>query len=191
MKRALIITGVVVGLVVVVVALSFSGIWRREVTADEKELLITIADIAPYVPDTTFEGDGDFIAKRNLDGSWELEYRFEGGGISLDSEAEIYRTTREAKQGFRDRISAYAIGVKIGGGDTRLVPKEKLLDVGESNHVAMMQRGYVKLGNVVVLQKHNMVLSLLLTGLYFDDRDDLNTLFQPKVAQIEKMKTGE
>lgn len=180
-------SGIVIAVVVII---SFRGIAsRHELTPEEKGLLVQIDDFVAFgvVPrhGTYFE---EFTAKRNLDGSLELEYVYQSdageNAIVIKSEAEVCRDVKAAKESFSGRVSAYRMGVKLGSPKTLvLVPDPSLLSVGEERFAGMLRRNGAAAGNMVVARQHKTVYSLIIGSVFLGSKDDLDALLEPKLAK--------
>jgi hypothetical protein len=180
MKKKLIIPIVAVPLIVAaLVAVGYFGISKRSVRPDEQAFLVTVSDLRPFLPELPSTG-GVFVAKRNFDGTTELEYEFDGEDVLIDSEAEIFSTVPLAQEGFRHRVMAYQVGMKASQSKARIVEAKGLFDAGSDNFAAYIQHGDLKLGNVIVTRRDKTVFALLLTGLYFDTKEDLTDVLGPK-----------
>ncbi len=169
--------------VATVILVSFKGVSSRDVRDDERRLLVTVDNLAPYA---VIPGDRSlcesYIAKHNIDGSLELEYEYdtEKDPMSEDvlffkSEAEISDTVPLAKESFATRISAYKMGSSLVSG-RKLQEKPSLFSLGEDNYAAIITQDGNPIGNVVVTRKGATVHSLVILGVYFDEREHLESL---------------
>jgi hypothetical protein len=128
-----------------------------------------------------------FKAKRNLDGSLELEYDYEsekrGATFALHSEAEVSATAKDAEGSFQARVSAYKLGVRLAAKQgTRLVDQPALPGVGESNYLGQMCVGNKPAGSTVVVRQGRTVFSVQLSGVFIDDAEDWQALLAPRLA---------
>ena len=107
--------------VAVVAAISFRGVApRSELTAAEKSLLVQVDDLVAFgIVPRTGRTTESFRAKRNVDGSLELEYAYRGEDatppFSLKSEAEVCETDVSAADSLAARVSAYRLGFRLAG----------------------------------------------------------------------------
>lgn len=192
-RKTIIIGGAIVGGVLffvlaaaALVSLSFTGVSSRDVREDERHMLVTINDLAPYA---TIPGDRSlcesYIAKRNVDGSLEVEYKYDTDEdpeaeefLLLKSETETSGTVRLAKESFANRVAAYKMGASLVSGG-RLQEDSSLFSLGEDNFAAISTLDGDVIGNIVVTRKGNVVYSLLIYGLYLDEREQLESLLKP------------
>ncbi len=179
----------VVGAVVGVVALSYRGLApRTELTAAEKSLLVQVGDLVAFgVVPNAGEHTETFKAKRNLDGSVELEYEYastaDGARFVLHAEAEISATSKDAQASFWARVKAYQVGVRWSARKgTRLIDQAKLPDLGADNYVGQVCVGGKPAGSTVVVWQGKTVFSVQLSGLFIDAADDLKALLAPRLA---------
>jgi len=169
------------------------GCSSREIRDEEKTLLVTIRDLEEFGVVTNDQTNGEtYLVKRNLDGSTEIEYEYDSERDSvntnylwLKSEAEVNETVELANSAFDDRISAYKLGASLGSGELEIIEDPKLFTLGDESFSAFFEKDGIKLGNVLVIRKDNIVFSLLLTGIYFDDPQLLHNLMSPKLEKVD------
>lgn len=191
-KKTIVIGGAVVGgllcvllVAVALVAISFHGVSSRGVREEEKHQLITVDKLAAYaeIPGNRSLCES-YTAKRNIDGSLELEYAYDTDNdpnaeefLFLKSEAEMSDTLRLAQESFAGRVSAYKMGTSLVAG-RNVQEKPGLFLLGEDNFAAIVAQDSKVIGNIVVTRKGTTVHSLLLYGIYFDEREPLESLFE-------------
>lgn len=178
----------VVGLAAAVVAFGYfavKGVSTDAPTDVQKRLVLSARSFEP------FEVELDpkcikFTSKRNLDRtrSIELEHDCEGSKVYISSGAEISPSVRDARESFLLSVGAYRTGVAIGAGE--LQPREDLLPVGEQRYAAIIRNGGNPVGNVFVVRQGRVLHSLLITGVYFDDPDDVRDLFAPLLEESKR-----
>lgn len=162
-----------------------------EMSESERALLIPVSDMERYGarclnPDAA----ESYSAKRNLDGSLELEYEYdweeddEGAPpVWIVSEAEINANAEDASESLEYRVKAYALGIAASGADVDVVEDADLFPWGDEAYAARtVSEGYT-LGNIVVVRQGRTVLSLLTLGLDLE-RDQLRSLFEPRMLAV-------
>ena len=148
--------GIIIGILAgaVLLALGYYGVSRRAMSNSEKGYLISADVLVPLIlPDQT--GKSSYLAKRNIDGFLELEYKYESEDVFLKSEAEIFKTVYLAKEGFKRRVQAYSVTFSFQS-DVVIAPIVDAVSIGDTNVVAFLQSDNENMGNIVVIRKkHN------------------------------------
>lgn len=177
------------GMICVAAALVYfgaRGISSRAPTDAEKRLVLDAAALEPYgaQPDAKC---GTYRAKRHLDASLEIEYEHdcEGADLYVVSGAEIARSTRDARQSYPLAIGAYRTGMLFGE-NIKLQPRADLLTIGDQHYAALVTKDGKPIGNVFVVRQGRVVHSLLLIGLYFDDRETVEELMGRVVEEAKR-----
>ncbi len=192
-RNTLLITFGVAAGVALLVAAGYFGISGRAPTEAEKALLVTARDLAPYgITASDSPACETWSAKRNLDFSLEIEYEYDAdadpdsdGDVTwFLCQAEINLTPREGRKSFHMTVAAYRTGFFLGGGKITCVEVPGLVAIGEQNYAARLVVGTQTVGNIVVTQKGDTVLSLIFTGVQIDDPDILRELLAPRLARI-------
>lgn len=192
-KNTLIAVGAVAGAAIFfclviagLIALSITGIASRKVSEDERSRLVTIDTLAEYC---TISGERSLcessVTRHNLDGSLEVEYTYDSSNdpkakdfLFVNSTAETDRTTRLARETFRCNVGVYKLGTKLAKG-VKLEKQPDLFSLGDDNYAANVTRDGKIIGTVVVTRKGKTVYSLCVYGIYFGERDTLESLLGP------------
>ncbi len=171
------------------------GCAATSVRDHEKELLLTITDIAATgvaVGKTSEEGE-KFAARRFINGTTEVEYEYDSENdpanseiVIFYSEADTYRNEDLAIKGFYDAIEAYTLGAKASSSDIEVEEVPNHFVLGEQNYSAYLEVDGVRFGNIVVTRKDKMVYSLLLAGPYLRKTETLNYLIGPKLDMVDE-----
>ncbi|MEM8954705.1 MAG: hypothetical protein AAGD22_11180 [Verrucomicrobiota bacterium] len=190
MKKVLIVFGSVaaaIALLGVLFYIGARGVSVRPMFEDEKELLLPLSCFNPeYASQFSFEKCESFLAKTNIDGSLELEYRYDSDRdpnspfLFYTSEAEINRSIKDAETSFSMSIAAYKTGVALVKGRT-IAPLTDFFTLGERNYAARIEDDGIQVGNIVVTRQGKIVHSLLVIGMTFDSRDEIEALMSPVV----------
>ncbi|MBN1317369.1 MAG: hypothetical protein JXA42_17945 [Anaerolineales bacterium] len=179
----------------VVICLVFVACSTKEIKEEEKALLVTIRDLEGYGVIVKYPAKGEsFQVKTNLGDSTEIEYEYDSEkdpesteNLWIKSEAEILDNDELASTEFDDRISAYKLGAFLGNSDVEIREDPELFSLGDENFSAYFELDGKKFGNVLVVRKGNVVLSLLIAGLYFDDPLLLHELMAPRLKQVDSI----
>lgn len=177
----------------ILLSLIIMGCSTTSVTEEEKNLLITIYDIAAAgieVGHTTNAGE-KYAARRFVNGTTEVEYEYDSENdpenskiVIFYSEADTYRNEDLAIEGFYDAIEAYNLGAKVGSEDIDVVETPSHFTLGEQNYSAFLEVDGVRFGNIVVARKNTLVYSLLLAGPYIRTSQTLHALIGPKLDMV-------
>jgi hypothetical protein len=171
---------------VMLVLVGAAGCTEEEVKQADRPLLVTIEDLEPYDYDLDHLAHlQSFRRIRNLDGSLEIEYEFETPDTSeqilyLSVTAGYERTAREAVATYRMDKGAVGVGSRIGGVSVKEEPG--FYRWGDESYFGFFvtkegQRG----GNVFAARAGNRTYLLILSGIYFDDREEWAAFIEPKL----------
>jgi hypothetical protein len=179
----------------------YKGVGAREASGDERKLVITTASLSQFGIDGLDPKAEKLTSKRSLDGAREIECEYESGEMFFVSNAEIHRRPRDAKESFALTIGAWKTGLALGttakiepapdliGGVVRasgLLPGGE--QAGDLQQTDDRYAGYIKndgkiVGNVFLVRNGRVLHSLLISGVYFDDPEDVRTLIAPLIAE--------
>lgn len=176
--------------------LGMTGISSREPSVEEKQSLVTIRDLEPYGAEIAeAEKREVWKAKRNLDGTLEIEYEYDpdlaigpGDNITLQSSVDIEHTEKDARQTFSLNIAACKTGMRIYGVKTR-DQQHTMADVDQS-YFALVVKDEKPVGNMVNVRKGKHVYSLLVIGIFFNDPVTLEEILREKIERGERSLKG-
>jgi hypothetical protein len=177
-----------IGFAAAVVAFGYfavNGISSGPPTDAQKRLVLNAAAFDSYDLDLDPKCV-KLTSKRGLDRTHEIEFEHdcEGTTLYISSGAEISPTAREARESFLLSVGAYRTGVAIGDGE--LQPRDELLPLGEQHYAAVLRKGGNPVGNVFVVRQGRVLHTLMVTGLYFEDADDVRGLFTPLLEESRR-----
>jgi len=200
MRKALIVLGILAAALLALVLLFWigaRGVSSRPPTQAEKRLLVPasrlgawgIADLKPGTCER-------YVAKRNLDGSLELEYEYDSDRdpesqkyLFFKSEAEINSSLDDATTSFRMQIVAYRTG--MWAVRRRMEELPDLLSLGDQSYAAVIRHDEEPIGNIAVVRQGKIVHSLVIIGVYFSEPKDLEALLCPVLDQSKETSDGE
>lgn len=160
------------------------GFDERQPTEAEKKLLIAPSALASFGAGKLDGGAVRYSAKRNFDRSIELQCEHDKEGFYFISGAEIHRSKRDARESFRLQILAYKGGVSIGSG--QLQNANTLIGSGDERYAGYIRKNGNIVGNVFAIRQGRVVHTLLLTGIYFSEREDVEALFAPLLEEARR-----
>ncbi len=177
----------------------FSGCKEIEITDQQKELLITASDLTDYIDyDIDVESCENYKGIKNLDGSIELDYEFDyeknennESPLYISSGIEYDKTVLDAKENFKILVGAFKIGAFIGNKDVKIVKDDNLLNWGDESYCAYMELDGIKLGNIFAFRKENKIISLIITGTYFDDKETVSEFFLDKLNAFSESSVSD
>ncbi len=172
------------------------GISTREPTAAEKTMLLTSEVFEQYGFTNLFhETCGSYSAKLNIDGSTEVEFEYdnslhaESDVFYLQSDAMLEPTEKDAEESFKIMVGAMKVGLKIGG--CRAEEQAGLCTLGDRNYAAtIFNAENYPAGTMAVIRNGRIMHSLMVVGIYFDTREDLEELLAPVISGASPEKFG-
>jgi len=201
MKRAVLILLITVAGLALVALIGFGfyqvsvrGVARHELTDAERRLIVTVASLAQFgVQRDVCHACESLIAKRNFDGSIEIEYDYDSElgpegteYLSFSSEAQIDASVRNAHESFNGQVAAYKIGIAgIANREIREQPEK--LKIGDESYWATVYTKNKELGTVVVVRNKRVTHSLLIFGMFFGSAGSLDTLLRPVIDESSQM----
>lgn len=166
--------------------LGMKGVSHRQPTAREEQAVFTMADLEAWgVEQTKLSEREEWNAKKNFDGSLEIEYEYDpeksgdDDAFSLISSVEINPTEKDARESFGMAVTAYSVGLKIGG--TTSQKQEIALPWADQSHFALIQHSNITVGNMAVIRKGKRLHAIVLIGHVFENPAELAEAMRPKV----------
>jgi hypothetical protein len=168
------------------VILGVKGVASRAPTAAERRLLVSVGELGQFgISNLNRDLCESHVAKRNLDGSLEIEYEYDSDRdaeseelLFFKSEAEINSSVSDAEECFGMRIAAYKAGASLVQG-RRIEENPALFSLGDQRYSALITQDGSVIGNVLVVRQGTVVHSLLMMGRYLSDPEDLEHLLKP------------
>lgn len=162
----------------------FFAMYEKPITAEEQALLVTPAELQPYLLFDAPTG-GTFTAKRSWNGAAEFRYELQDKRLLLISEAERFPAESLAKKGFRTRVKAYSSGMREMTPGAAFVDAPELFAGGDENYASYIQHRDRKLGNIIVTRRGSTVFALVLTGVFIGDKETLAGILGPKLERAK------
>jgi hypothetical protein len=169
--------------------LGATGISRRAPNDEERQAVVTIRDLEPLGARVAHQDQREvWLAKRNFDGSLEISYEYDpdrapgkGHEFTVRSSVEIDPSESSARETYGLTIGAYDLGLRVGGAQSRQLPHT--MAGADQSHFALILKNDHPVGNMAVVRQDKRVHGLLITGLYFDDPRQLESLLRPTVTR--------
>ena len=168
------------------VALYMYGADDQVVTAADREVVLTMAEVAAFVSDFEPQPAFESIEKvRFFDGSFEIDYTYEDPQEVepyLNSAATVERSSSDAALSYSGIKSGYRIGLSAAGSD--LVPRDDLFGWGDKSELWIIENEGAPVGNIFIGRKGGLVFNVMLSGVYFDD-EAIAELLAPVLDRLE------
>lgn len=172
------------------------GLPPRLPTKDEISMLLTIDSFADYgFTNMPKEACESWLAKPNKDGSTQVEYEYDSeldpgsDYIYLLSTVELNRSEADATQTFKKAIGAMKLDVGMFEG-AGIEEQPNLIDMGDESYTALITSEGEPAGNIVVIRDGRIIHMLMVTGIYFDEKDRLEELFITPLVNTDPEKFG-
>ncbi len=167
-----------------------TGISNREPTDAEREVVVSAADLEPYGAEPSRLAEREvWNAKRNLDGTLEIEYEYDqdrargnDDTLAVLSTVELHGSDSSARESFGMLIAAYQIGFGVSGVQSRQ-QQHQMAGVDQSHFSLILNDSQNPVGNMVVVRSGKRVHGLLVIGVYFDDPATLEAVLRPTIER--------
>jgi len=175
-------------ILVMLVALS-CGCARQSIREEDKPLLITVEDLAPYgVSPDDYQQYETFQRNVFVDGSADIEYEFdppEDSEINLyiSATASFERTTKDAQLAYQMELKGTTFGAKLGG--AAATESQGFFTYGDESFFAFLMGKKGPGGNLFITRTGAKVYVVIIGGVYFDNPDDWAELIMPKLHYLE------
>ncbi len=162
-----------------------------EVTANDRQVILDINDLAEWMEDYSPESQGETYAKhRYIDGSYDVEYEYDR---PLDSDAPYLSCSVTVEMNRSDARASYLsiwtggkLGISLlGDSSVDLVERNDLFAWGDESKMALLTVDGVPLGNVFITRVGNTIFYLTISGLYFDEPELLDEFLSEKLSRLE------
>ena len=181
----LLIPGAIIALVLLVVVGGFLFIatgTEEPVTDEDRAVLVDINLVAEWMEDYIPQRRGEKITKtRYIDGSYDIDYEYD---IPDDADAPYLNCTVTVEKNSTDALLSYGSiwgGGKIGMAmfsdvEIEVVERNDLFKWGDRSRFAILKSEGAPFGNMLITRKGRRIFFLLLSGIYFDDREAIGGL---------------
>ncbi len=163
----------------------------EHVTAEDRQLIVDARALAEYTEDFTPNPKNETITRsRYIDRSYDIEYEYDDPGN--DNEPYLHCcVTVERKRS--DALTTYLAawqGSRLGmtwGADAEVevVERNDLFRWGDQSKFAVFFVDGKPGGNIFVARKGNVVVDLILGGVYFDEAEGFSSFVSPALTKIE------
>ena len=189
----LLIPGAIISLVLLVVVGGFLFMatgTEEPVTGEDRAVLVDINLVAEWMEDYVPERRGEKVTKtRYIDGSYDIDYEYD---IPDTEDAPYLNCTVTVETTRSDALVSYDMlwaGEKLGLSmfsdiEIDVVERNDLFRWGDHSRFAILQSGGEPFGNLLITRKGRHIFYLLLSGVYFEDRDAIGGLMHRPLSQL-------
>lgn len=193
MKKVLLVVAALLGLLVSIVALGvLMELTGEKVvpTAEEAQLVVRIEHLAEYLEHFTPEPSMVAFTKTvYFDDSYELDYEYD----DPDDSAPYLSFTVTVENDAGDANATYAgewiglrAGLAIGAEGVSVKEDDDVFRWGDHSNFGFLVFDERPTGNVFAARKNNVVVALILAGMYFEDGEAFGELLDPVLENIEQ-----
>ncbi len=165
----------------------------EEVTPADRRLVVTIHDLAEYVEDYVPDPEHETITKqRNLDRSFEIEYEYDAPDDEdvpyLMCSLSVEPTLQDARASYLAMWGGVKLGIHFGADEVEIVERNNVFQWGDHSHFGTLEIENVPYGNVFVARKGKLIFVLLISGVYFEDRDTFSDFLAPVLSELDRYR---
>jgi hypothetical protein len=166
--------------------------FEEPVTATDRGVVITVERLAEFVPNLQPDPSRGKLQKvRHLDGSRELTYEYETEegaekALFVNHQVGVERSAQDAQYAYGGLGIGTNIGLRLGStGNVRQVERNDLWRWGDDSKCALLMNGDNKVGNLFMARKGRRYFSLMIVGVYFEDRQAIQQLLGPMLQRLD------
>lgn len=153
----------------------------------DRDLVVTVEDVTAGMDFTKDPARESLKRTWYIDGSREVVYEYDGS----DGTLPVYVSSQVTRTASRSDADGEYLGMKLGasavfrviGEDVTEVPRDDLLKWGDKSTSVLLTVPGGKVGNVFVAQRGNKVFMVMVTGIYFDEKEAIEKAFLPKLGK--------
>ncbi|NQU24688.1 MAG: hypothetical protein HQ567_25685 [Candidatus Nealsonbacteria bacterium] len=164
---------------------------EEEVTAEDRQLIVDAQTLAECMEDFTADPQNETITKtRYFDRSYDIEYEYDDP--SDDYEPYLYfcvTVERNSSDALTSYVAAWQtskLGMAWGSdAEVKVVECNDLFRWGDQSKFAILKVDGEPAGNLFAARRGNLVVDLILGGVYFDDAETFSSLMSSALENIE------
>lgn len=171
----------------VAIGVAYSALSKEApASAADKKLVLTVADVAPFVRYQPKPGLEKATRTTKIDGSWEVKNVYNDEGKLFMTSIYFHEDSLSSAQNI---FSGQELGTKIGyakgGGNIEEVPKNELFKWGDESHFYLIKKNGKPIGNRFVARKGNNVIYMIMSGVYFNKPKPTHDFLDPVMQRID------
>ena len=164
---------------------------EEEVTAEDRQLVVDAQTLAQcmenFVPDLQNE---TITRSRYIDRSYDIEYEYDDP--DNDYEPYLYccvtveRKRTDAMTSYLAAWQSSKLGMAWGSdAEVEVVERNDLFPWGDQSKFAIVKIDGGPVGNLFVARKGNVVVDVVVSGIYFDETEAFSVFMSPALKRIE------
>ena len=158
-----------------------------EAKPGDRDLVVTVDDVTAGLDFTKDPARESLKRTWYIDGSVELVYEYNGseGKLPVYVSSQVTRAASRNDAGNEHlgmKLGASAVFKLIGEGITE-VQRDDLLKWGDKSSSALLTMPGGNVGNCFVAQRGDKVFMIIVTGVFFDEKEMLEKTFLPKLTR--------
>ena len=156
---------------------------QEPVTDADKALFLRVGDLAQFgVRYPNAEAAESFSKAKQVDGSYEITYKFEASGdgrpLFIESNVNVGRSSSDAKLAENAGKLGLLVAFRNNGVEEREVAGIR------TGKLTLLMKGEVPIGNVFTLRDGTRTHLLFISGLYVKDAAVWQKLMAPKLERL-------
>eukprot|EP00913_Durusdinium_trenchii_P008963 g8429.t1 len=155
------------------------------VTATDRSVLFTAKELEGRLDDFNYDPAKEVITKEKyIDNSYDLDYEYEDESVIVLCNVTVDTSVSDAKASF----STMWAGSKLVLGfdsEVDVMAQDHWLRWGDESRFATLKSNGETFGHMLIVRKGTRVFYLGLSGVYFEDAQQLNEFIMPTLAKLE------
>ena len=157
------------------------------VTDADREVVVRATDLEGWLSTEVDETLAKMTKKRDLFGTYELEYEYDGDGLYVTTIATFDKTESDARTTFSMSKIGFGVGL-LSEQKMQKVERNDLFSGGDKSVVYELEMDGTSVGNAVLVRKDARTLFVIFVGPHIDDADELAELLDPHLFAMEAWK---
>ena len=161
---------------------------KKQMTSEERALLIDVSDLAEWVEGFTPESDRESYTKITyFDRSYDLEYEYDP--VSMENDLYV-NCSITVEPGLDDAMISYSslwaganLGVWLEEG-VELRENSSFYSYGDASKFATFYSDDSPFGNVFISRKGSIIFFVMFSGVYFTDPELFAEFIEPKLKRV-------
>ena len=158
---------------------------------EEQALVLNIDHVTGWMADYRPDLGRETLTKtRYVDDSYEIEYTYD---VPEDDAAPYLSYTLTFEPSSSDATTTYASywgGTQVafmmfGAVDVTVEENNELFNWGDQSRFGILTSEGKPFGNVFVARKESLVVYFILSGIYFDDPEEIDALLEPYLTKLQ------
>lgn len=161
---------------------------EEQLTPAEREMVFDMDDVIEFTSDLEIDRSREILKKtRHPDGSREIEYKYDDPRDEtpyLTSTLSLETSFPNAKALYISMWGGLKIGLRFGGDKpVRIVERNNLFKWGDESRFGLVQCDGKTTGNIFCGRKGLLVVHVLITGLFSEDKKIISGIFDPPMGR--------